>query len=195
MAYISTAELKEYLHITVDTEDHILEECIEDAQQQIDSWTGRTFEASADSTRRFVVGKDTHGDELLLDEDLCAITSIVTNADNGSGGQTFSASDYYAYPLNRTPYYKIKIAASSSKAWEYTYNPEAGITVTGKWAYSTTAPNDIKRACRRLAGYQYKQRDAQVYDVTAMPEEGALIIPQGIPADVAKILLPYRKLV
>src|SRR5512139_1080143 len=133
MAYITLAELKEYLQVTVGTEDHILTDCILDAQAQIDGYTGRTFEAAADSTRYFTVGKDTHGDELLLDEDLCAITTIVTNADNGSGGETFSASDYYAYPRNRTPYFKIKIAESSSRSWDYTSNPEAGITVTGKW--------------------------------------------------------------
>jgi len=195
MAYITIAELKEYLQITGDTEDHILEDAIEDAQQQIDNYRGRTFEASADSPRRFVVGKDTKGDTLSLDEDLAAITSIVTNADNGSGGITLVAADYYTYPLNRTPYYKIKLAASSSRAWEYTYNPEAGITVTGKWAYSLTAPNDIRRACRRLAAYNYKMRDAQVFDVTALPEQGALIIPKGIPADVVKILDAYKKLV
>lgn len=195
MAYITIAELKEYLQITGATEDHILEDCIEDAQQQIDSYTGRTFEASADSTRRFVVGKDTKGDELFLDEDLAAITSIITNADGGSGAVTLLTSDYYAYPLNRTPYYKIKLAESSTRSWDYTSNPEAGITVTGKWAYSTTPPNDIRRACRRLAGYNYKMRDAQVFDTTALPEQGLLILPKGVPADVVRILEAYKKLV
>ncbi len=195
MAYITLAELKEYLQITAATEDHVLEDVIEDAQQQIDSYTGRVFEAAADSTRRFAVGKDTHGDELLLDEDLCAITTIVTNADGGTGAVTLSASDYYAYPLNRTPYYKIKLAESSTRSWDYTNNPEAGITVTGKWAYSTTAPNDIRRACRRLAAYHYKNRDAQVFDTTALPEQGLIVVPKGLPADVVQILEPYRRLV
>lgn len=195
MAYITLAELKEYLQVTVGTEDHILTDCILDAQAQIDSYTGRIFEAAADSTRYFTVGKDTHGDELILDEDLCAITTIVTNADNGSGGETFAASDYYAYPRNRTPYYKIKIAESSSKSWDYTNNPEAGITVTGKWAYSTTAPNDIKRACRRLAAYHYKNRDAQVFDTTALPEQGLIVVPKGLPQDVVILLEPYKRIV
>lgn len=193
--YITIAELKEYLQITGATEDHILEDCIEDAQQQIESYTARLFEAAADSTRRFIVGKDTRGPDLYVDEDLCAITSIVTNADNGSGGETLATTDYYTYPLNRTPYYKIKLAASSSKSWDYTYNPEAGITVTGKWAYSTTPPNDIRRACRRLAGYNYKMRDAQVFDSTAIVEQGVLIIPKGLPVDVAMILEAYQRLV
>ena len=195
MSYLSIAELKEYLQITGATEDHILEDCIEDAQQQLDDLHARTYEAAADSTRRFIVGKDTRGPDLYLDEDLCAITSIITNADNGSGGETLAASDYYTYPLNRTPYYKIRIADSSSKSWDYTYNPEAGITVTGKWAYSLTAPNNVRRACRRLAAYNYKNRDAQVFDVTALPEMGSIIIPKGIPADVVKLMEPFKRLV
>jgi len=193
--YIQIAELKEYLDIATDTEDHLLEDCIHDAQRQIESYTGRLFEAAADSARRFAVGKDTKGDTLYLDEDLCAITSIVTNADNGSGGTTLTTADYFAYPLNRTPYFKIVLASSSSLSWDYTNNPEGGITVTGKWAYSLTPPYDIKRACRRLAGYNYKNRDSQVFDVTALPEQGAIIIPKGIPADVVRILEAYRKLV
>jgi uncharacterized phage protein (predicted DNA packaging) len=193
--YISLAELKEYLKIDSGSEDHILEECIEDAQAQIEGHTSRVFEASADSTRYFAVGKDTDEDDLYFDEDICAITTVKTNADNGSGGTTIIPSYYFTTPRNRTPYFKITLSSDCPYSWDYTNNPEGGITVTGKWAYSLTAPYDIKRACRRLAGYNYKNREAQVFDTTAIPEQGVIMIPKGIPADVIRILEPYRKLV
>jgi hypothetical protein len=70
-----------------------------------------------------------------------------------------------------------------------------GVEISGKWAYSTTPPADIEHACIRLVGYYYRQKDAQVFDVTVIPEAGAITIPKGIPDDVKKILLPYRKVI
>uniref|UniRef100_A0A6M3J628 Uncharacterized protein n=1 Tax=viral metagenome TaxID=1070528 RepID=A0A6M3J628_9ZZZZ len=53
--------------------------------------------------------------------------------------------------------------------------------------------HQIVQAVKRLAGYLYKQKDSQVFDVTAFPEAGVMEIPQGLPRDV-KLLIPmYRK--
>lgn len=193
--YISIAELREYLDIEENTEDHMLEDAIEDAQEQIDDYTQRTFEAAVDTLRHFTVGRDTKGRDLYFDDDICAITTIVTNADNGSGGIPLTASDFFPTPRNRVPYFKVSLASSSSKSWEYTNDPEGGITVLGRWAFSITPPKSIRRACYRLAGYNYKQADAQVYDVTALPEQGVIMVPKGMPVDVMRILDVYRKLV
>jgi hypothetical protein len=70
-----------------------------------------------------------------------------------------------------------------------------GIEVVGKFAYSTSAPNDIVHATERLVGYYYRQKDSQVFDVTAIPDAGVLMIPQGIPADVKLLLKPYVRAV
>ena len=64
------------------------------------------------------------------------------------------------------------------------------ISIIGKWAYSTTAPADVKQACIRLASYMYRQKDAQMYDVTAI-EAGVVIRPFGMPPDIKAILKPY----
>ena len=48
------------------------------------------------------------------------------------------------------------------------------ISITGRWAWSLTAPPDIAQACARLAAFLYKQRDAQLFDVTAI-EAGTVI--------------------
>jgi len=86
MAYTDAATLKTYLGVSGAGDDTLLTALIARAQSAIDAYTSRTFEASADTTRKFTVGKDTDGRKLYLDEDLSSITAIVTNADDGSGG-------------------------------------------------------------------------------------------------------------
>ena len=115
-----------------------------------------------------------------------------SDADNASP-TTIASTDYVTIPRNTTPYYGIKILTSSNETWDYTDDPENGIEITGRWAYSSAAPADITQACARWAAYMYRQRDAQVFDVTAIPDAGVITIPQGIPADVKMLLDPYVK--
>lgn len=190
MAYLTNTELKTYLGVTGAGDDTLLTNLISYAQKAIESYTGRVFEAAADTTRKFTVGEDTDEEILFFDEDLCAITSIITDAD-GSSPVTLTTAEYVTQPRNTTPYYAIKLLPSCAHSWTYSTDPQTGITVTGKWAWSTTVPNDIKHACTRLAAYFYRQKDAGVYDTTAIPDAGVIQVPQGIPRDVQLILNPY----
>jgi hypothetical protein len=195
MAYCSVADVKNYLGIAKPDDDALLADLIAEAQKAIDIYTSRTFEASTDATRYFDVAVDVEGPLLYFDDDLCAITTTKTNADASGGGTSLTKDTHYiAQPRNATPWYGFKMLSSSDYDWDYTDDPEMGIEITGRWAYSTTAPNDVKHACKRLASYYYRQKDAQVFDTTALPEAGVMIIPQGIPADVKVVLDPYRKL-
>lgn len=193
MAYTTAALVKTYADVTGSGDDTLITALIARAQSTIDHYTGRTFEASADTTRKFTVGVDTEGRMLYLDEDLCSITTIKTNADNGSGGTTIASTEYVTHPRNRTPYHAIDLLSSSSNSWTYTTDAENGITIAGKWAYSTSAPDDIVHACIRLATYFYRQKDSGVMDTTAIPDAGIIQVPQGIPRDVQLILNPYRR--
>lgn len=187
MAYITILELRNYLGITGTDDDDLMTSFVSEAQTFIEQYTGRVFEASADTTRKFNVGVDTDGDLLFFDEEICAITTVTNNADGTT--ETLTANtDYITIPRNETPYTAIKIMSGSSKYWRYTTNSENGITVAGKWAFSTTAPSDIKIACKMLAGYYYRQKDSQVFDVTAIPDAGVITIPKGVPASVHRIL-------
>jgi hypothetical protein len=192
MAYTTPALLKTYVGVGDAGDDVLLTSLINAAQKYIEDDRGYAFEASADVARKFTVGKDTEGRELYLDAWLCQITSIVTNAD-ATVPVTLLATEYVTHPRNYTPYHAIELLWSSNNTWTYTTNPQNGIVVTGRWAWSLTAPADIIHACNRLAAYFYRQKDAGVYDVTAIPDAGIIQIPQGIPADVAKILNTYPK--
>jgi hypothetical protein len=148
MAYCTTVQVKTYLNITVSIDDALLSDLIARAQQIINAYCLRTFEAAADSSRTFDAVRDVCGRTLYLDADLCAITSI-TNGD----GTVLATTDYVTEPRNRTPYYAITLRSDSSQEWAYSNQHENAITVTGRWAYSVSAPNDVVWACIRLTAW------------------------------------------
>lgn len=194
MTYCSVNDVREYLGISGAADDALISALVDRAQKSIEQYTDRAFEASSDTTRYFTVGEDTEGDTLYLDEDLAQITSVTTDADGDADSLT-QDTHYIALPRNITPYHALRMLSSSDYDWTYTDDPEMGIEVTGRWAYSVTAPDDIVHACVRLAAYYYHQKDAQVFDTLAQPDAGIITIPQGIPADVKRMIYNYRRIV
>lgn len=190
MAYTDATTLKRYLGISSTNDDTLLGECLARAQKLIDDYTGRTFEAAADTTRTFDAVDDVDKRLLYLDEDLCQITSV-TNGD----GVVVAANEYTTQPRNETPYHALKLLASSGKAWRYEDDHEDAISIVGRWAWSVTAPTAIVQATIRLAAYLYHQKDnANDLDRTVVVGNSTLL-PGDLPSDLAKILEPYRRLV
>lgn len=190
MAYCTNTDVKTYLGITGSGDDALLTSLCTRAQAMVDRYCNRTFEASSNTDRKFDAVRDTVLGVLFLDEDLASINTI-TNGD----GTSVASTKYVTEPRTATPYYSIRLLASSNLSWTYTTDPENAITVSGKWAYSTTAPADVVHATIRWAAYLYRQKDASTFDTTASPDLGVITVPQGIPADVEKLLAPYRKIV
>ena len=187
--YTTNTAVKTLLGITAATDDALITTLIARAQAWIESLCDQIFEAAADSTRKFDAIRDVDGAVLYLDYPLAAITSI-TNGD----GVVVASTEYVTEPRNRTPYHRIRLLSSKNKYWTYTTDPEDAIVIVGKWAFATAAPYDIVQATERLAAYMYRQKDSQVFDVTADAETGAVTIPKGMPPDVKQILMPYRRL-
>lgn len=191
MAYATVAELAEYLGIDgANDDDALLNRLMSAAQRAVDNYTGRTFEAGANSTRYFhAIGPHIEGRRLYFDKDCASINSI-TNGD----GSTVSVGQYVTLPANDTPYYGVQLKLAAGVLWTYSTDYENAISVSAKWAYSVTPPADVKEATVQLAAYMYRQKDAQVFDVTAMPDAGIITIPKGIPTTVKNLLAPYRRL-
>lgn len=190
MAYTDTTTLKRYLGISSSSDDTLLGECITRAQALIDGYTGRTFEAAADTTRYFDAVANVNGRRLYLDHDLCQITSV-TNGD----GVAVASDEYTALSPNMTPYYALLLLASSGKAWTYEDDPENAISIVGRWAWSVTAPTAIVQATVRLAAYLYRQKNnAQDLD-RAVAVGNTVLLPGELPRDLVQILAPYQRLV
>jgi hypothetical protein len=186
MAYADLQDVKSSLGIAADSgdADEILDRLLTAAEAAIDRYTGRSFGVDTDSTRYFDACA-IEGQVLYLDEELASLTSV-TNGD----GESLTVGDIKTRPRNIGPYFALVLP------WSLTWrldDIDAEISVTGKWGYSTAAPEDIRQATIRLAGYWYRLRDAQVFDTVTTAEGGALVVPKGMPADVQVVLQLYRK--
>lgn len=195
MAYASLAELKTYVGIPTGTtgDDALLTALLARAQAFIESpaGTGRVFEAAADTTRYFDAQRDVDGRTLYFDDgsDLCQLTSVV------NAGVTIPLSAIALEPRNATPYFGLTLKLGLDYEWDWDDTPEGAIAVTGRWAYSVTAPLDIVHATIRLAFTYYRQRD-NAMDIAApvMSSDGVAIMPTAIPRDVLDTCMRYRRL-
>ena len=191
MPYAYVADVKLYRGIapTETDDDTLIQELVDAAQSQIDSYCGRTFDAGTPSTRYYdaVEDVDQNGTRLWLGTDCCAVVTIT----NGTGT---AVTKYVTEPRNTTPFYAIRLKDSAGELFGYETDPQDAITVLGRWAYSVTVPPAIHQAAVRLAAYMYAQKDAQVFETTLFPDAGVMTVPQGLPRDVEQLLKPFRKL-
>ena len=192
MAYTDASTLKQYLDITSSTDDALLTSLIARAQKAIDTYTQRTFEASADTTKYFDAVRPYVNGALLswetLGLDLCAVTTVT----NG-GGTTISSSNYVTAPRNTTPYYGLQLKANSGITWTYDTDWESAISITGRWAYSTSAPDDVAAVCIELASLMYKRRDTNSDINRPVIAGNATILPAGLSAESRQVLDSYKR--
>jgi hypothetical protein len=181
MALLELEDLRGYLDIDITSDNPLLQEAIEDAQSYIESQTNRKFEAETD-TRYYDRSALDRWDSRLLNlfgDDLLTVTELL----NGDSSSTeIVTGNYWLVPRNEgPPYHGILL---KTDYW---------VSVTGTWGYSTTVPDDVRRATAVLAAYFYRQKDAQMFETTAIVESGAIAIPQGIPATVDRIIRRYKR--
>jgi hypothetical protein len=186
MAYTTLAAVRLELGSGYATDDALLDTYIAQVKALIDTSVGFGFEASIDTTK--YLDARAGGRRLALPYPLAAVTTVL----NGNAVAVLPAS-YFTEPVNETPYRALTLYGSTGLYWTYNTDPEKAIAITGKWAWSVTAPLDIVRAATRMVAYWYRLKDAQVFDVTANPETGQLTIPKGMPVDVKPILDGYRR--
>lgn len=187
MAYVSTANFKLYKNIVGASDDTVINMLIAQAQKMVETHTGRVFEASANTTRTFDAMNDVDGDLLYFDRDLYSINSV-TNGD----GVVVAASEYVTEPRNGPPYYAIRLKNSSDVVWTYDTDAENAIAISGMWAYSLTAPEDVQWATLRLASYLYEQRkNAGELDRPVAISNNMTMLPSRLPKDVADTLIHY----
>lgn len=191
MSYITVEEAKDYIGgISGGGDDVLLEALIDSAVAYIEGETGRVFKVSSDASKTFDAHLDVAGPVLYLGEqDLCAITSI-TNGD----GVAVASDEYVTEPRRVTPYYAIRILSSADKSWTYSTDPEDAISISGRWGYSTTPPNDIIQACYDLVKALYRSRDANVEGGNVIISGGVVIQPADVPNITRRILARYKRL-
>lgn len=196
MSYITAADLRQYIGAVSTSDDNQLGFAAARAQQMIDTYTNRTFEALSDTTRyynaldlRLGGDVDAYTNELKLDVDLCQLTSVT----NGNG-EVIPNNNLVLLPTNFTPKYSIKIMMNTSYVWTYTGTPDMAISVVGRFAYSITPPADIVGACLALGKYIYKARTSTIDTDRAVLSSDGIILPgKNIPDAITAELNPYRR--
>jgi uncharacterized phiE125 gp8 family phage protein len=185
MAYITIAELKDYLGISTATDDSILTSLIERAQGVIEAYTGRKFEAS--TATRYFTNQSIEGRWLYLwGYDLLTVTTL-TNGD----GTEIAAANYRLEPRNETPKWAIRL--DEDYTWEFDDSDDE-ISIAGTWGYTATPPNDIVHATIRLTAFLYRQKDTSAdIDRPFVTGDGVTIMPSQIPNDVKAILDQYKR--
>lgn len=210
MAYATVDELRRYIQsggaALPTTDDDLLIMFLEDAQQIIDDYTGRTFEASAATTRTFDALADLRTLDTLgpytvggVDRTLWLgggeLAEAPTSVVNGDG-TTVSASEYVTEPRNEAPYYALTLKSGSNVVWTYSDSPEGAISVTGYWGYSRSADSLIRGATLALAAWIYRQRSTSAdTDRPILTGDGVTILPAALPKNAFERLTARRRLV
>jgi hypothetical protein len=188
MAYCSLADLRQYLDLGDEPgQDALLVRFIEEAQSIVESATGKTFEARADTTRALHAVDDVDGSVLYLRGKLAVLTSVV----NGNG-VSVSGSAYVALPRGG-PFTQLILKASSGLTWRYTTDPAGAISVTGRWADTATPPADIRAATRVIAAWLYRRRDQgpDFDNASVSTTAGVVLTPPSLPREARVILDRY----
>jgi len=190
MAYITIEDVKDYMGITADADDVLLENAIDRAQTSIETYTGKVFEAATET--RYYDESAVYGLVLHLDRPLLTVTTLLEGDDDTTADKTtISSSDYWLEPRNDgPPYFRIRLKVNATPSW--TFTTDGYIEVEGTWGWSTTAPNDIVQACIRWAAYVYEQKDAPYTRTIANAAAGVIEVPESIPRDIRALLDPYK---
>jgi len=190
MAYIELADLRGYHGISLTTDDDLLQQAIDNAQSYIESQTNRRFEANTETRYFDRSARDEHNSRILhLGSDLLTVTTL-TNGDSSS--TVIGSTKYWLLDRNEgPPYHQFELKQDIADYWQW--DTDYWVSVLGTWGYSAHPPADIVQACMGLAAYLYRQKDAQIFETTAVLESGALVIPQGIPATVTRIINRYKR--
>ena len=192
MALVTTAIVKTYLGISSSGDDALIDDCIENAQSIIESFTHRVFDVSSATTKKFDAEADVWGRNLMFPEGL-EIAAAPTSVTNGDGSSLTADTDYAYVPRNSFPSHGLTLLESSSVYWQGKSNGDMinAISVNAKWGYSTTPPNDVVQAATRLSAFLYRQRDTNADTDRPIIVDGVTILPSSLPKDVERMLSPY----
>jgi len=159
MAYTNKARVQNLLMITIDDSFATqMEEWVSAVSRWIDNYTGTTFEQESD-TYKLYDGDGTR--ELVIDE-LLTLTKIETLDEDGDVDETLDATtQYYLYPANKTPKFRIHINAANAPIAIFPRGHQ-NIKVTGTFGHSATIIEDVRLAATKLVAAIIKESKTDI---------------------------------
>ena len=199
MSYATIADFKSYItEMTggvqtsfTTAENTVLQQFLDQADAEIDAYTGRSFGQGANNHTHTYTSADVDGKVLYLDADLVSVVTL-TNGD----GTSIASTEYSLLPRNVSvsgqnaydgSYWGIELKSTSS--WKF--NTDGVITLVGRWGYMQGVPTDVVRCAMRIAYWYWAKRN-ETGSSTVLGEQTS---PQtdAYPADVILVLDRYKR--
>ena len=198
--YATLTQIKNYLSISDNTDNDLLEDLIESASRSIDRIANRRFYADSSASARLYRA---YSDVFVYVDDISTTTGLIVAVDengNGTYSKTLTLdTDFIMDPLTASalgrPFTQLTMV-SNTESWPIfpglTQNGlRPGVQVTAKWGWPSV-PDDITVATLTLTADQYKRKDAPG-GVLGLGDLGVIrMSPVG--RDVAQIVRAYKKI-
>jgi hypothetical protein len=185
--YVSLLSFREYLSSTNDlgtSQDGLLQDCLDNAESQIDGYTRRNFLGTAGTYYVNRYDQAVRSQALYLREDICALVSL-TNGD----GQVIPVGSVWLEPRNSGPPWRMLRLHSS---YVYVWNTDSDVIVAGTFGFGTVVPPDIAEATKQLAAFYFRGKDIGPMDVSGNQDVGQVVYPRGMPDTVKMLIDKYR---
>lgn len=174
--------------------DGQIDDAINDASREIDTWCGRSFVADSTATARVFYPED-YLFVAVDDYQRGTVTSVKTDT-NGDGTfpTTWLTTDYQQEPLNGIvqgisgwPVTALRSVGSNRFP---TYNRRASVQVTAKWGWAAI-PEPVRQSCAVLVSAIIAQDQAPGGVVIGSTEFGNIRLPYDQFRLVQRKLVPY----
>ncbi len=184
------ANAKQWLNITVTTDDALIQRLITAFSAAIQTYLNRTIAVTAYTENRTGTGSNTIA---LTNYPIQSITSLVV------GQQTINASpDGYqsGYVFDERMLYLIEgsLIGSNYAPGRFPKWPPLGVHVSYSAGF-TTVPFDLEQACIEVVGLRYKEKDRIGVQSKTLATETISYVLSALSQSGAAIINNYRRVV
>jgi hypothetical protein len=197
--YATLTEIKNYMSISDNTDNDLLENLVESASRSIDRIANRRFYLDATASARLYRA---YSNIFVYVDDIGTTSNLVVAVDengNGTYSKTLTLNtDYILDPLTsqslNRPFTQLTMV-SNTETWPIfpglTSNGlRPGVQVTARWGWPSV-PDDINMACLILTADLYKRKDAPG-GILGLGDLGVVRM-SPIGRDVTAMVRAYKK--
>jgi len=197
--YATLTEIKNYMSISDNTDNDLLENLVESASRSIDRIANRRFYLDATASARLYRA---YSNIFVYVDDIGTTSNLVVAVDengNGTYSKTLTLNtDYILDPLTspslNRPYTQLTMV-SNTETWPIfpglTSNGlRPGVQVTARWGWPSV-PDDLNMACLILTADLYKRKDAPG-GILGLGDLGVVRM-SPIGRDVTAMVRAYKK--
>jgi len=192
--YCTLAEIKAYIGISDSNDDDQLEDAVNSASRQIDSYCRRRFYADGSASNRIYAPLDPY---ILFTDDFSNNdpTIKIDTTDDGTFDTTLGANDFQLHPLNGVsngieglPYNKIVLMDESQDIFPI-HDRRARVQVNATWGFAAV-PEPIRQATLALSSELFTMATTPL-GVAGVSEFGVVMLREN--RKITTMIRDYRR--